>query len=304
MGKAANEYTPERQAIIQKMIADAAAAERHRKVIDRALAVRDGLIRPPWMKEAEPVATEEGWQERRLKPILRKLWPPDGIPPSHLLPKDIVKLAGNLIMGSSFLDGKCDRTHCPAAGRLRQVELLNLFACTDAHNAWMRTGITAASSSSRLCARRGRRGADKWPTIAPKPPGALPKLPGALITRISLIPTSVLKLSVSAALATAGIDRQAFTIQQFCSRNGDLSGTFLSEDAEAREGSAGAQSPGPYHHHGGGPSSTGSVSVRPRPSKSHQQQHESVSGRPPKKEAGRLVTLIVEWPVFAGRGAG
>ena len=38
---------------------------------------------------------KEGWQERRVKPILCKFWPPDGKPPAHVSHKEIVKQVGD-----------------------------------------------------------------------------------------------------------------------------------------------------------------------------------------------------------------
>jgi hypothetical protein len=44
---------------------------------------------------ASSTPRKEGWQERRVKPILRKFWPPDGEPPAHVSHNEIVKQVGD-----------------------------------------------------------------------------------------------------------------------------------------------------------------------------------------------------------------
>jgi hypothetical protein len=44
---------------------------------------------------ASSTPRKEGWQERRVKPILCKFWPPDGKPPAHVSHKEIVKQVGD-----------------------------------------------------------------------------------------------------------------------------------------------------------------------------------------------------------------
>jgi hypothetical protein len=73
-------YTPEQQALIKKaMEGDAAAfeaaaeADKDRKTIDRSMAIRDGLIPPPWAVEleAELVSLRKATalpQKRKSKP--------------------------------------------------------------------------------------------------------------------------------------------------------------------------------------------------------------------------------------------
>ena len=77
---------------LRKAADEAAELERKRKVLDRAQAIRDGLVQPPWMKTKAKSKSrnDEGWQERRVKPILLELWPPTGRPPSGLTQKEVV----------------------------------------------------------------------------------------------------------------------------------------------------------------------------------------------------------------------
>jgi hypothetical protein len=44
---------------------------------------------------ASSTPRKEGWQERRVKPILCKFWPPDGKPPAHVSHQEIVKQVGD-----------------------------------------------------------------------------------------------------------------------------------------------------------------------------------------------------------------
>ena len=93
--------TPEQRAAFQRMMEEAARLDKAAKAIDRAIAIQGGLVPPPWAekllkpaiepKHEAPSRKKEGWQERRVKPMLCKLWPPNGIPPASLPPKDIVK---------------------------------------------------------------------------------------------------------------------------------------------------------------------------------------------------------------------
>lgn len=125
MQKVAAAYTPEQLAAMQKMLAkqspeESAKLDKARKAIDRAIAIREGLIPPPWAEKLLKPASESkvkpkpaterkakprpepepeeklGWQERRVIPILRKLWPPNGQPPANLLQKDVVEKVNDI----------------------------------------------------------------------------------------------------------------------------------------------------------------------------------------------------------------
>jgi hypothetical protein len=65
----------------EQIRAEQAQADKARKIIARAIAIRDGLIPPPWMKKTKSKAPSKGWQQDRALPIMRALWPPHGMPP-------------------------------------------------------------------------------------------------------------------------------------------------------------------------------------------------------------------------------
>src|SRR6267142_2159739 len=71
----------------EQIRAEQAQADKARKIIARAIAIRDGLIPPPWMKKTKSKSPSEGWQERLALPIMRALWPPHGVPPKKLSQK-------------------------------------------------------------------------------------------------------------------------------------------------------------------------------------------------------------------------
>lgn len=89
--------TPEQRAAFQRMMAEkfeqAARLDKAAKAIDRAIAIRDGLIPPPWAEQllklasqpkAEPKHTRKGRQMSRVRPLVRKMFPPDGIAPDDV----------------------------------------------------------------------------------------------------------------------------------------------------------------------------------------------------------------------------
>jgi hypothetical protein len=105
--------TPEQRAAFQSMMSEkleqAARLDKAAKAIDRTLAINNRLIPPASTKS---INRKEGWQARRVKPILLKLWPPNGQPPANLPQKEIVaqvnaayeplygrKVSRNTIMG-------------------------------------------------------------------------------------------------------------------------------------------------------------------------------------------------------------
>jgi hypothetical protein len=102
-GKITPKLTKAQQAQVNEWLAREAAAaserERWRRAIDRANAIRDGLIPPPWaekllLKEPTPqskLGRRLGWKERHVLPILCKYFPPDGKPQS-LSPQEIQKI--------------------------------------------------------------------------------------------------------------------------------------------------------------------------------------------------------------------
>jgi hypothetical protein len=102
--------TPEQRAAFQRMMSEkleqAARLDMAAKAIDRALAIRDGLIPPPWAEKLlKPASTKskarkadtepEGPKEARINLIARRFWPPDGRPPANLSDAEIVKKVGN-----------------------------------------------------------------------------------------------------------------------------------------------------------------------------------------------------------------
>jgi hypothetical protein len=54
--------------------------------IDRAIAIRDNLIAPPWMDEQRH---HGGQQIGRVREILRVLYPPKGLVPDHTTTKTV-----------------------------------------------------------------------------------------------------------------------------------------------------------------------------------------------------------------------
>jgi predicted flap endonuclease-1-like 5' DNA nuclease len=95
MAKAKDNLTPAQRAVIKsvaesallrkaagdfaKAAENAAELEKARKTIDRAQAIRDGLNPPPRATKPEKL----GPKERRIIPLLRERWPPDGIAPAN-----------------------------------------------------------------------------------------------------------------------------------------------------------------------------------------------------------------------------
>jgi hypothetical protein len=93
--------TPEQRAAFQRMMSEkleqAARLDKAARAIDRTLAIRDGLIPPPWAEKLRQPAEKAkaksnsemklGWQVRRAIPILIELYPPTGIPPDNVLLK-------------------------------------------------------------------------------------------------------------------------------------------------------------------------------------------------------------------------
>jgi hypothetical protein len=53
----------------------------------KAVHWRDMIDRVTTKKKTKSKAPSEGWQERRVLPIMRKLWPPHGVPPVSLSQK-------------------------------------------------------------------------------------------------------------------------------------------------------------------------------------------------------------------------
>jgi hypothetical protein len=101
-------YTAEERAKLKEMLArsapgpdEAVALAKARKAIHFHLAIRDGLIPPPWAEELlkavkpKPEMSREGWQERRVKAIACELWPPDGKHPPDLGKPEIIKKIGD-----------------------------------------------------------------------------------------------------------------------------------------------------------------------------------------------------------------
>jgi hypothetical protein len=106
--------TPEQRSAFQRMVAEkfeqAARLNKAAKNIDRVLAIRDGLIPPPWAKKlvkpdrtkskarkkvnTEP-ARKEGPKEARINLIACRFWPPDGKPPASVDDPQIVKKVGD-----------------------------------------------------------------------------------------------------------------------------------------------------------------------------------------------------------------
>jgi hypothetical protein len=76
--------------LIEQIRAQQAEAGRQRRIIDRVNNIRDGLIQPPWMKDAAKSRGRKplGWQVRKIIPILRELYSPTGIPPAGVKPKE------------------------------------------------------------------------------------------------------------------------------------------------------------------------------------------------------------------------
>jgi hypothetical protein len=99
MAKAKGDYTPEQLAIVKRMAAAEAEADKARKVIDRAQAIRDGQIAPPWAeqlikatpKRAKRAKAKEGPKEKRINEIARSL-PHGG---RNLSDPEIVKVIGD-----------------------------------------------------------------------------------------------------------------------------------------------------------------------------------------------------------------
>jgi hypothetical protein len=97
--------TPEQRATFQRMMAgkfeQAARMDKAAKNIDRALAIRDGLIPPPWVQKPVKAASKrsksrkEGPKEGPINLIARSIWPPNGKPPANLPNPDIVRQVGD-----------------------------------------------------------------------------------------------------------------------------------------------------------------------------------------------------------------
>jgi hypothetical protein len=102
---------PKQRAAYQRMVAEkleqAAQVDKAAKNIDRALAIRDGLIPPPWAEKLlKPASTKsktrkanserpEGPKEGPINLIARRFWPPDGKPPASVTDPEIVKKVGD-----------------------------------------------------------------------------------------------------------------------------------------------------------------------------------------------------------------
>jgi hypothetical protein len=80
------------------------AERRRRLAVERkdreAQRAAGGLLRwlrahPPSPEPKHKPKQPNDWQRRLVRPIARSFWPPTGIPPSDLLPKDIVKRVGD-----------------------------------------------------------------------------------------------------------------------------------------------------------------------------------------------------------------
>jgi len=120
MGEADSDYTPEQQAIIiKRMIENAVEFDKARKSIDRANAIRDGLIPPLWMDKAKPKPVTNDWQQRYLTPVFSECWPPKGQVPTDLTNNDIVKKAGDAYQKRYGGRGVGRNTILRKAGRLR-----------------------------------------------------------------------------------------------------------------------------------------------------------------------------------------
>lgn len=97
--------TPEQRAAFQRMMAEkfeqAARLDKAAKNIDRYIAIRDGLIPPPWAEKLVKAASnrsksrKEGPKEGRINSIARGIWPPNGKPPANLPNPDIVQQVGD-----------------------------------------------------------------------------------------------------------------------------------------------------------------------------------------------------------------
>jgi hypothetical protein len=97
--------TPEQRAAFQRMMTEeleqATRLDKAAKAMDRALAIRDGLIPPPWAEKLDKPANtkakakKEGPKERLVNLIARGFWPPDGKPPANLPNPDILQKVGD-----------------------------------------------------------------------------------------------------------------------------------------------------------------------------------------------------------------
>ncbi|KRR14527.1 hypothetical protein [Bradyrhizobium valentinum] len=125
MGKKADDvYTPEQRDVIKKMTVaretpeQRAKLDKGRAAIDRYIAIRDNQIPPLWAEKAttgskakpksKPKKKKPGWQQRRVRPILRKLWL-NGQPPADLSHKEIVARV-NAIYGPLYDGHEVSRT--------------------------------------------------------------------------------------------------------------------------------------------------------------------------------------------------
>ncbi|MHC2412893.1 hypothetical protein ACVJGC_005484 [Bradyrhizobium diazoefficiens] len=89
----------------ERVRAEQAELAKARKTIDRANAIVDGLIQPPWMMKPKPVSQlkiksssskqRTGRQMPRLLPLLHELYPPNGIPPGRTKTVAIVQRVQN-----------------------------------------------------------------------------------------------------------------------------------------------------------------------------------------------------------------
>jgi hypothetical protein len=94
--------TPKQKAAIESMAEELAAIGKEREDIERALIIEgvktgaiptwwaEKLLKPP-PTESKPKRIRRGKQMSRLLPVLRDLYPPDGMPPDHVKTVKIVQ---------------------------------------------------------------------------------------------------------------------------------------------------------------------------------------------------------------------
>lgn len=79
---------------MKQMRENAAMHREFARIIDRHLAIRDGLIPPPWMQATTVKRKTKG---AILPTILRELWPPTGHPPADLLGKNVTDAVNDVL---------------------------------------------------------------------------------------------------------------------------------------------------------------------------------------------------------------